>query len=89
MFGPHRFGEAFVFIGAFSRESVDLLALAGAPLLRRSIGRVTISRATSMPRTVFKSAGAVPLGNAVDDDQVTTGDHDGRAVVLRAPPPRP
>jgi hypothetical protein len=27
----------------------------------------------------------VLLGNAVNNAQVTTGDHDGRAVLLRAP----
>jgi hypothetical protein len=34
-------------------------------------------------RAGYRAAGNVPLGNAIaDDPQVTTGDHDGLAVVL-------
>jgi hypothetical protein len=39
-------------------------------------------------QTLFKSAGLVVLENAiVGDPNVTTGDHDGRAVFLRAGSP--
>ena len=83
MFGPHRFGAAFVFIGAFSRERVDLLRWPGHRYASFNQARDDFARELDA-RTVFKSAGTVPLGNALDTDQVTTGDHDGRAVVLRA-----
>ena len=83
MFGPHRFGEAYVFIGAFSREQVDLLRWPGHKYASFNQARDDFARDLDA-RSVFKSAGTVPLGNAMNDDQVTTGDHDGRAVVLRA-----
>jgi len=36
-------------------------------------------------KTGFKLLGRVSLDNAiVDDPDITTGDHDGRAVLLRA-----
>jgi hypothetical protein len=82
VFGPHRFGAAFVFAGAFSRESVDLLRWPGHRYASFNQARDDFARDLDA-RTVFKSAGSVPLGNAVDDAQVTTGDHDGMAVVLR------
>jgi hypothetical protein len=35
-------------------------------------------------RAGYQAAGTVPLGNVVPDNpKVTTGDHDGNAVVLR------
>ena len=84
VFGPHRFGEAYVFIGAFSREQVDLLRWPGHKYASFNQARDDFARDLDS-RTVFKSAGTVPLDNAMNTDQVTTGDHDGRAVVLRAP----
>jgi hypothetical protein len=83
VFGPHTFGEAYVFIGAFSREQVDLLRWPGHKYASFNQARDDFARDLDS-RTVFKSAGTVPLGNAMNDDQVTTGDHDGQAVVLRA-----
>ena len=86
VFGPHTFGEAYVFIGAFSREQVDLLRWPGHKYASFNQARDDFARDLD-GRSVFKSAGTVPLGNAMNDDQVTTGDHDGLAVVLRAGPP--
>jgi len=83
VFGPHRFGDAFVFVGAFSRESVDLLRWPGHRYASFNRARDDFARDFDA-RTAFRSAGTVPLGNAVDNAQVTTGDHDGMAVVLRA-----
>jgi hypothetical protein len=83
VFGPHRFGAAFVFVGAFSRERVDLLRWPGHRYASFNQARDDFARDLAA-RTVFKSAGSVRLGNAVNDAQVTTGDHDGMAVVLRA-----
>jgi hypothetical protein len=83
VFGPHRFGEVYVFIGAFSRESVDLLRWPGHKYASFNQARDDFARNLDA-RTMFKSAGTVPLDNAVNDDQVTTGDHDGQAVMLRA-----
>jgi hypothetical protein len=83
VFGPHRFGETYVFVGAFSRESVDLWRWPGHRYASFNQARNDFARDLDA-RTAFKSAGTVPLGNAVNDTLVTTGDHDGMAVVVRA-----
>jgi uncharacterized protein with NAD-binding domain and iron-sulfur cluster len=82
----HRFGDAFVFVGAFSRESVDLLRWPGHRYASFNQARDDFARDLDA-RSVFKQAGKVALGNAMNDAEVTTGDHDGMAVVVRAGPP--
>jgi hypothetical protein len=83
-FGPHRLGDAFVFIAAFSRERVNLLEWPGHRYASFNQARDDLARDLDA-RTAFKASGHVPLDNAVaDDPAITTGDHDGRAVVLRA-----
>lgn len=84
VFGPHTFNGAFVFIAAFSRERVDLLRWPGHRYASFNMARDDL--ATHFAITMFKSGGYVTLGNAVAaNPRVTTGDHDGRALVLRAP----
>ena len=84
IFGPHEIGGACVFVAAFSREEVDPF---------RSLGRryASFNRARDDFRqrldvaTPFKVGGFVPLDNAIlGDPAVTTGDHDGVAVLVRA-----
>jgi hypothetical protein len=84
LFGPHRMGEAFVSIGAFSRETVR-------PFHSPAHGYASFNRARdhfsqSLDRkTEFRLTGFVDLQNAIlRDPQVATGDHDGLAVLLRA-----
>jgi hypothetical protein len=87
IFGPHRTGEGYVFIGAFSREAVDLLRWPGHRYASFNEARDDFARELDA-HTPFKSAGSVDLGNAiVGNIDVSTGDHDGRAVVLRAAAP--
>ena len=87
IFGPHRTGEGYVFIGAFSREAVDLLRWPGHRYASFNQARDDFARELEA-RTPFKSVGSVDLGNAiVGNADVSTGDHDGRAVVLRAAAP--
>jgi hypothetical protein len=84
IFGPHLMGDAYVFIGAFSREAVDILRWPGHRYASFNQARDDFARALDL-RTPFKSAGFVALENAIlGDPNVTTGDHDGRAVLLRA-----
>jgi hypothetical protein len=83
MFGPHQMNGAYVFIGAFSREAVDPLRWPGHRYASFNQARDDFARDLDR-RTPFKSAGFVVLDNAVDDANVTTGDHDGRAVLLQA-----
>jgi hypothetical protein len=84
IFGPHRFEGGYVFTGAFSRERVNLLEWPGHRYASFNEARDAFARGLDA-RTAFKAAGFVPLGNAVDDAQITTGDHDGRAALMRAP----
>lgn len=84
IFGPHRFDGGYIFAGAFSRERVNLLEWPGHRYASFNQARDGFAHGLDA-HSEFKAAGTVPLGNAVNDAQVTTGDHDGNAVVLRAP----
>jgi hypothetical protein len=84
MFGPHKAGDVYVATGAFSREEVR-------PFRWPEHGYASFQRARDdfahqLDRaTAFKLSGFAALDNALTSDPgVTTGDHDGRAVVLRA-----
>ena len=84
VFGPHRFGDAFVFIGAFSRERVNMLEWPAHRYGSFTEARDDFARQLDA-KTGFKLLGRVSLDNAIaDDPDITTGDHDGRAVLLRA-----
>lgn len=84
VFGPHRFGELYVFIAAFSRERVNFLEWPSHRYASFIQARDDFARHLD-EKSVFKTAGFVHLDNAiVDDPKITTGDHDGCAVVLRA-----
>jgi len=84
LFGPHRTNGGYVFIGAFSREAVHLLRWPGHRYASFNQARDDFARGLDRG-TAFKSAGFVALENAiVGDPNATTGDHDGRAALLRA-----
>jgi hypothetical protein len=84
IFGPHRFGSSYVFIGAFSRESVNILRWPEHRFASFNVARDDLAQRLAA-KTSFGLAGVVALGNALrDDPSVSTGDHDGNAVVLRA-----
>jgi hypothetical protein len=84
IFGPHGFEGGYVFTGAFSRERVNLLECPGHRYASFNDARDAFARGLDA-RTAFKASGFVTLGNAVNDAQITTGDHDGRAALMRAP----
>ena len=84
IFGPYRFEGGYVFTGAFSRERVNLLEWPGHRYASFNDARNAFARGLDA-RTAFKASGFVPLGNAVNEAQITTGDHDGRAALMRAP----
>jgi len=87
IFGPHAMDGAYVFIGAFSREAVDLLRWPGHRFASFNQARDDFARDLDR-QTVFKSTGFVALDNAlVGNANVTTGDHDGRAALLHARSP--
>jgi hypothetical protein len=84
VFGPHGFDGGYVFIAAFSRERVNLLHWPAHRYESFNAARDAFAGGLDT-NTDFKAVGFVSLDNAVNDAQVTTGDHDGRAVLLRAP----
>jgi hypothetical protein len=84
IFGPDPVGtdKGYVWSGAFSTEEVAFSG--GAP------GHVYVSSNQARNALAYQLvasgqatyAGTVPLENAYNTDAVTTGDHDGYAVVL-------
>jgi hypothetical protein len=86
IFGPMSWGGAFVFAGAFSRESVDPITKVKHVFV--SFDRARDAFASRMSeRGGYEVAGYLDLGNAiVEDPALTTGDHDGVAVLLSAKP---
>jgi hypothetical protein len=84
MFGPFQHGRSYILIGAFSREAVSLLHWPEHRYASFKIARDEY--AASLDRqTEFKLTGHLNMNNAIiDDPYVTTGDHDGQAVILCA-----
>jgi len=84
MFGPFQHGRSYILIGAFSREAVSLLHWPEHRYASFKIARDEY--AASLDRqTEFKLTGHLNMNNAIiDDPYVTTGDHDGKAVILFA-----
>lgn len=84
LFGPHKAGDVYVFTGAFSREEMRPFRWPEHGYASFNIARDDF--AAKLDRsTPFKLSGRVDLQNAISDDPaLTTGDHDGEAVVLRA-----
>lgn len=84
IFGPHRMGQAYLFTGAFSRERVDPFRWPGHRYASFNQARDDFARRLDQS-SAYKASGSVSLGNDLPDDpRLTTGDHDGMAVVLRA-----
>ncbi|HTY13909.1 MAG TPA: hypothetical protein VMD02_06995 [Candidatus Omnitrophota bacterium] len=84
IFGPYFERGKYYFIASFSRETV-------APLSKikhqyGSFNRARDNFAASMEkRTVYKIIGYANMNNRiVNDGALTTGDHDGSAVILNA-----
>ena len=84
IFGPVEWNGTFVFTGAFSRESVDVVTK--VKHLFQSFDRARDAFTQKMAsKSEYQVSAFVPLGNAImGDDALTTGDHDGVAVLLRA-----
>lgn len=84
IFGPHQVdGGGYIFIGAFSRERVNLLEWPGHRYASFNDARDAFASGLDQ-HSAFKAAGFALLDNVLNNAQVTTGDHDGRAVVLHA-----
>ncbi|MGO4387280.1 hypothetical protein AB4Y85_07060 [Microvirga sp. 2YAF29] len=83
IFGPHQFENGFLFTAAFSREVVDPFRWPGHRFGSFKQARDDFTERMSRG-TTYKADSAVDLDNAITDNpELTTGDHDGRAMVLR------
>lgn len=84
IFGPFQIRDGWLFIGALSRERFDPLSKTEHVFVSFGQAREDFARKLDA-RTGYKIAGFVELANELaGDPALTTGDHDGKAVVLRA-----
>jgi hypothetical protein len=82
MFGPHPYRGGWLFIGAFSRERMELLEKVKHCYVSFNQARDDLSQRLDM-KTDYKIRAFLDLGNALIGDSVsTTGDHDGIGVLL-------
>jgi len=85
-FGPYRYEDAFVFVGAVSREKVAPLSTPRHQYVSFNRGRDAFAEAMDL-HSAFHRIAFVSLDNAlIDTPDVGTGDHDGMAAVLTRRP---
>jgi hypothetical protein len=82
IFGPLEWNGAYIFVGAFSRERFDVSSKVKHRF--ESFDRARDAFAQRMSESsIYKLSSFVQLGNALlGDPALSTGDHDGIAVVL-------
>ncbi len=84
IFGPFPLGEGWIFIAALSRERFDPFTKTEHVFVSFNQARDDFAQKLE-GATGFAIAGHVELDNALaENPSLTTGDHDGRAVVLKA-----
>ena len=84
VFGPFVYNGAYICTAAFSREKVDPLTKLKHEFVSFNQARDTLAQHLEW-KTSFKRTGFVPLFNTLlDAPALTTGDHDGIAVLLEA-----
>ncbi|HVN76569.1 MAG TPA: hypothetical protein VMT19_09645 [Thermoanaerobaculaceae bacterium] len=84
VFGPFPLKGGWLFIGALSREKFDPRTRTEHVFVSFNQARDDFARKLD-ERSGFKISGRVDLANVLlSDPELTTGDHDGRAIVLRA-----
>lgn len=85
IFGPVALapGQGYAFTGAFSLEGVRLLPSPGHPYRSFQVARENLADQLNA-KSLYKRAGYVEMNSRLDTPDQTTGDHDGRAVLLVA-----
>jgi hypothetical protein len=82
IFGPHPYHGMWLFIGAFSRERLDVLDKLRHHYVSFNQARDDLSQRLDT-RTNYKIKAFLELDNALlGDPKFTSGDHDGIAVLL-------
>ena len=85
VFGPFTVGSSTVFTASFSREDFRWLPRPGHPYNSFQVAREDLGQQLGK-HTIYKVQGHLNLGSALDTPTETTGDHDGRALLLVAQP---
>jgi hypothetical protein len=84
IFGPVAWKGIYIFTAAFSREGVDLVTKVKHYYESFDRARDAFTQKLSA-KTDYRVSSLVYLGNdLISDDALTTGDHDGMAVLLKA-----
>jgi len=83
IFGPVPVEGGYAWTGAFSREGVRLLPRPGHPYRSFQTAREDLADRLSAG-SLFRRTGYVEMDSRLDSATETTGDHDGRAVLLVA-----
>jgi Beta-lactamase len=84
IFGPHQQSGFYIFVGAFSRETVSFRQRPVHRYASFNSARDELSARLDV-NTEFKMVGYIDMQNTIrDDPNVTTGDHDGKAALLCA-----
>lgn len=83
IFGPAPYEDGYLFIAAFSREQIELFR--EPPHQYESFDRARDDFTQKLgSASGYRIVGFVDMDNAIiNDPQITTGDHDGRAVLMR------
>ena len=83
IFGPYSYYGKYYFAGAFSREGINLFAEVRHVYVSFEMAKQDFAaRIEASGR--YEVAGAVDMGSALTDhESLTTGDHDGTALVLQ------
>ncbi len=82
MFGPHPYRDGWLFIGAFSREKMDLLDKVKHRYVSFNQARDDLSQRLDM-KTDYRIKDYLDLDNAlIGDPAASSGDHDGVAVLM-------
>jgi hypothetical protein len=87
MFGPHPYRGGWLFIGAFSREKMDLLDKVRHRYVSFNQARDDLSQRLDT-RTDYRIKDYLDLDNAlIGDPAATSGDHDSVAVLMTTAAP--
>ncbi len=87
MFGPHPYRGGWLFIGAFSREKMDLLDKVRHRYVSFNQARDDLSQRLDT-RTDYRIKDYLDLDNAlIGDPTATSGDHDSVAVLMTTAAP--
>lgn len=83
VFGPYQQGARWIFVAAMSRETFD--PLASMPHGFSSFNAARDQFANRLAEgSVYRVSGMAHADNHLDQEGVTTGDHDGSLVILEA-----